>query len=84
MGSSNYNIRSGVGIISDNKAVFIISIDGITFYDFKMVFTILGCKSALYLDGFVSRMYVNDKYPQRANVIQDHDFGPMISIFPKK
>lgn len=82
--SSNYNIRSGVGLISPDKIVFVISIDGVTFYDFKMIFTILGCKSALYLDGFVSRMYINDKYPQKANVYSDYNFGPMISIFNKK
>jgi uncharacterized protein YigE (DUF2233 family) len=86
--SSNYNIRSGVGIINENRAVFVISVDGVTFYDFKMVFTTLGCKSALYFDGFVSRMYINDKYPQRASVLSganhDHDFGPMILVFPKK
>ncbi len=51
--SSNYNIRSGVGLISPDRTVFVISVDGVTFYDFKMLFTTLGCKSALYFDGFV-------------------------------
>ena len=84
--SSNLNIRSGIGVISSNKAVFVISLGEVNFYDFKMIFTTLGCKSALYLDGAISKIYINDKYPQRANIIpgNDHDFGPMISIFPKK
>lgn len=84
--SSNYNIRSGVGLISPDRAVFIISADVVSFYDFKMLFTALGCKSALYLDGFVSRMYINDKYPQRSsvNAVDDYNFGPMISVFKKK
>lgn len=84
MGSSNYNIRNGVGIINENEAVFIISEDGVTFYDFNLVFRMVGCKSALYFDGFVSRMYINDKYPQRAPVFNDNNLGPMIIVYPKK
>lgn len=82
--SNNYYIRSGVGVINENRIIFVISEDAVTFYDFKMVFTALGCYSALYFDGFVSRMYKNDKYPQRANVISDYNFGPMITVFPKR
>lgn len=84
LGSTNYNIRSGVGIINEKKVIFVISEDKVSFYDFKMVFTTLGCKSALYFDGFVSRMYYNDKYPLRSPVINDYNLGPMIVVYPKK
>lgn len=84
MGSSNYNIRSGVGVIDEKKVVFIISEDKVSFYEFKTVFANWNCKSALYFDGFVSRMYCNDKYPQRAPVLNDYNLGPMIVVYPKK
>ena len=84
LGSSNYNIRSGVGIINEKKIIFIISEDKVSFYDFKMAFTSLGCKSALYFDGIVSRMYYNDKYPLKSPVLNDYNLGPMIVVYPKK
>jgi len=33
----------------------------INFYDFAKYFQNLGCKNALYLDGFVSRTYLLEK-----------------------
>src|SRR3984885_13078071 len=70
-GSANLNIRNGVGVLPDNKAVFAISKVPVNFYDFANYFKSIGCKSALYLDGFVSRAYIPEK-----NWIQtDGDFG---------
>lgn len=60
-GSSNLNIRNGVGILPDNKVVFAISTEGINFYDFARYFKNLGCKNALFLDGAISEMYLPDK-----------------------
>jgi len=75
-GSTNLNIRNGVGILPDNKIVFAMSKKEINFYDFANYFKKMGCKNALYLDGFVSRTYsVNDNWLQT-----DGNFGVMIGI----
>ncbi|WP_415180937.1 hypothetical protein [Nonlabens sp.] len=37
--------------------LFVLSKDKINFYDFADFFKGQGCKNALYLDGFVSRVY---------------------------
>lgn len=75
-GSSNLNIRNGVGILPDNKIVFAMSKKEINFYDFANYFKKLGCKNALYLDGFVSRTY-----SPKDNWLQtDGNFGVMIGI----
>jgi uncharacterized protein YigE (DUF2233 family) len=74
--SKNNNIRNGVGILPDNKIIFALSKTEINLYNFAKYFQSKGCKSALYLDGFVSRAY----YPE-ANWIQtDGNFGAMIGI----
>ena len=74
--STNLNIRNGIGILPDNKIVFVMSKKEINFYDFANYFKKLGCKNALYLDGFVSRTYsVKDNWLQT-----DGNFGVMIGI----
>jgi uncharacterized protein YigE (DUF2233 family) len=79
-GSTNLNIRNGVGILPDGKIIFAMSKDEINFYDFAKYFRDLGCKNALYLDGFVSRTYLPEK-----NWIQtDGDFGVMIGVTKKE
>jgi uncharacterized protein YigE (DUF2233 family) len=75
-GSANVNVRNGVGILPDNKIVFAMSKKEINLYDFANYFKSLGCKNALYLDGFVSRTYLPEK-----NWIQtDGDFGVIIGV----
>ena len=78
-GSLNLNIRNGVGILPDNKVVFAMSKEKINFYDFALYFKKLGCKNALYLDGFVSRMYL----PEQNWVQLDGEFGVMIGVSSK-
>ncbi len=75
-GSKNLNIRNGAGILPDNKVVFAMSKTEINFYDFAEYFKNLGCKNALYLDGFVSRTYL----PEQKWVQTDGDFGVMIGV----
>ena len=75
-GSTNLNIRNGVGILPDNKVVFAISKKEINFYDFALYFKNLGCKNALYLDGFVSRAYL----PEKNWVQTDGNFGVIIGV----
>jgi uncharacterized protein YigE (DUF2233 family) len=75
-GSANLNIRNGVGILPNNKVVFAMSKNEINFYDFANYFKSVGCKNALYLDGFVSRTYLLEQ-----NWIQtDGDFGVIIGV----
>lgn len=75
-GSANVNIRNGVGILPNNDVIFVMSKSEINFYDFASYFKKLGCKHALYLDGFVSRTYLPEK-----NWIQtDGNFGVMIGV----
>jgi uncharacterized protein YigE (DUF2233 family) len=74
--SKNKNIRNGVGILPDQKIIFAMSTCEISFYEFADFFKQLGCKNAVYLDGYVSRTYLPEK-----NWIQtDGDFGVMIGI----
>jgi uncharacterized protein YigE (DUF2233 family) len=78
--SANLNIRNGVGVLPDGKVLFAISKEEINFYDFALFFQQMGCKNALYLDGFVSRAYFPEK-----NWVQTHgDFGVMIGVTKPK
>jgi uncharacterized protein YigE (DUF2233 family) len=75
-GSTNMNIRNGVGILPNNKVVFAMSKKEINFYDFAKYFKDLGCKNALYLDGFVSRTYLPEQNWEQV----DGDFGVIIGV----
>jgi len=75
-GSTNLNIRNGVGILPNHDLVFAMSKKEVSFYDFAAYFQSLGCKDALYLDGFVSRMYL----PGKQWVQTDGDFGVIIGV----
>lgn len=75
-GSSNLNIRNGVGILPNNHILFAMSKKEINFYDFALYFKTQGCKNALYLDGFVSRTYL----PEKNWVQTDGQFGVMIGV----
>ncbi|MTH14332.1 phosphodiester glycosidase family protein [Flavobacterium sp. LC2016-01] len=79
-GSPNLNIRNGVGILPNGKVVFVLSKNEVNFYDFANYFKGLGCKNALYLDGFVSRAYV----PSENWIQTDGDFGVLFAVVRKK
>ena len=74
--SANLNIRNGVGILPNNKILFAMSKKEINFYDFARYFKNMGCRNALYLDGFVSRTYL----PEQNWIQTDGDFGVMIGV----
>jgi uncharacterized protein YigE (DUF2233 family) len=59
--SKNLHVRNGVGVMDDGRVIFAISRGKTNFYDFAMFFKEKGCKNALYLDGFVSRMFLPAK-----------------------
>ena len=75
-GSTNLNIRNGVGMLPNNKILFAMSKKEINFYDFANYFKSMGCKNALYLDGFVSRTYL----PEQNWIQTDGDFGVIIGV----
>jgi uncharacterized protein YigE (DUF2233 family) len=79
-GSMNLNVRNGVGILPDNKLVFAMSKEKINFYDFAQYFLNLGCKNALYLDGYVSRTYL----PEKNWTQTDGNFAVMIGVTIKQ
>lgn len=74
--SANLNIRNGVGILPDGKVLFVLSKKEINFYDFANYFKSLGCKNALYLDGFVSRAFA----PSENWIQTDGNFGALFAV----
>ena len=78
-GSSNVNIRNGVGILPNGDVLFAMSKAEVNFYDFAKYFKDKGCKNALYLDGFVSRVYAPSQQWEQT----DGDFGVMIGVTDK-
>ncbi|MFK7946824.1 MAG: phosphodiester glycosidase family protein [Saprospiraceae bacterium] len=81
--SPNKYIRNGVGIFNNNskKVVFAITQEKVNLYDFSSFFyEVMKCDDALYLDGFVSRMYI-DKGSKRQDL--DGNFTTMISAVKK-
>ncbi|MBB3056291.1 phosphodiester glycosidase family protein [Mucilaginibacter gotjawali] len=74
--STNLNIRNGVGILPGNRIVFAMSKSGINFYDFAKYFKSIGCKNALYLDGFVSKTYL----PEKKWTQTGGNFGVIIAV----
>lgn len=76
-GSTNVNIRNGVGMSKKGNLLFVISNEKVNFYDFAMLFKeVLGCDNALYLDGAISEAYI----PELGRLKKDGLFGPLIGI----
>jgi len=73
--SKNLHIRNGVGVLPNGDLLFAISKERINFYDFASFFKDQGCRDALYLDGFVSRIYL-----PKENIMQyDSIYGIIIA-----
>jgi uncharacterized protein YigE (DUF2233 family) len=80
-GSSNLNIRNGVGVLSSGQVVFAISRQEVNFFDFASLFRDrLGCDNALYLDGVISKIYA----PTLGRNDLGGQLGPMIAVFSPK
>ena len=78
-GSKNVNVRNGVGILPNKQVLFAMSKKEINFYDFASYFKKMGCRNALYLDGFVSRTYL----PEQNWAQMDGDFAVIIGTTKK-
>lgn len=74
--SDNLNLRNGVCVLNDGRIIFAISRREVSFYDFAVYLRNQGCRDALYLDGFVSRMYL----PERGLTDLGGDFGVIIAV----
>jgi acetyl esterase/lipase len=74
--SNNINIRNGVCVTENGAIFFSISRREVNFYNFAEHFRQAGCRDALYLDGFVSRMYLPEKGVEQI----DGDFGVIIGV----
>ncbi len=75
-GSTNLNVRNGVGILANGNAYFAMSTFPVSFYDFALHFKEKGCSDALYFDGFVSRSYC----PSLGYEQLDGYFGVMVGV----
>ena len=74
--SANLNIRNGVGVASPTEIYFVISKTKVNFHEMAQLFKEeLKCPNALYLDGFVSKMYLPEKKPTDT----EGDFGVIIA-----
>jgi uncharacterized protein YigE (DUF2233 family) len=72
------NIRNGVGVNDQGRAVFVISRDAVSFGKFARLFLdALNCQNALYFDGVVSALAQND------SIVQGGGFpaGPIVAVF---
>lgn len=78
--SNNYCIRSGVGVTANNKVIFAISIESVTFYSLGQFFKNAGCVNALYLDGSISEMYL----PKNGGTYINNNFGVIIASYKNK
>jgi uncharacterized protein YigE (DUF2233 family) len=72
--SSSKHYRNGVGLLPDGRLIFVISTQKVNFYNFANYFKTQGCYNALYLDGFVSKIYA----PEYNVDALGGDFGVMI------
>ncbi len=59
--SKNIQIRNAVGITRKGELIFTISKNPVNFYDLTMHLKASGAVQALYLDGYVSRIYSADQ-----------------------
>ena len=79
-GSDSLRLRNGVGTLSDGRLAFVISDKRVNFYDFASLFKDhLGSKSALYLDGTISRLYAPSLERDDLGVAM----GPIIGVVEK-
>lgn len=75
--SSNRMLRSAVGLLDENRAVFVISNNPVNFYDLAAFLKdYFGCSNALYLDGGISEMYI----PELGRNQTGGEFGVIIGV----
>ena len=74
---TSLKIRNGVGVREGHLALFAISNDPVSFYQFASLFRDkLGCFDALFLDGTISTLYA----PALGRSVQWLPVGPMVGV----
>lgn len=74
---TSLKIRNGVGVRNAHTAVFAISRDPVSFYEFASLFRDkLACANALFLDGTISNLYA----PALGRTLQWLPVGPMLGV----
>lgn len=74
---TSLKIRNGVGARDAHTAIFAISHDPVSFYEFARLFRDkLGCPNALFLDGTISNLYA----PSLGRTLQWLPVGPMLGV----
>ncbi len=69
--------RNGVGIVTPQEVVFVISEEPVNFYEFALLFRdTLHCKNALFLDGTISSLYSAELKRDDRKM----DLGPIIGV----
>jgi uncharacterized protein YigE (DUF2233 family) len=80
--STSRYIRSGVGVTTTQKVLFVLSEEPINFHTFASIFKEKGCTNALYLDGAISKMYIkNSSIP--VEHFEEQFYGPIIGVLRK-
>ena len=75
--STSRFVRNGVCAPTPQQAVFVISEEPVTFFEFAQVFRDqLGCRDALYLDGSISSLYA----PRLERADRHAKLGPMFAV----
>ena len=80
--SASRLFRNGVGIARDGRALFVISSEVVSFYEFATLFRdALGCRNALFLDGTISSLHAPEL--KRSD---DYKFplGPILGVMVDK
>ncbi len=73
--STSRHRRNGVGIDANGNALFVLSLEPVSLYEFAQLFAKLGCRDALYLDGNVSALYA----PELGHRDRGAGLGPVIA-----
>ncbi|MCP5501367.1 MAG: phosphodiester glycosidase family protein [Leptospiraceae bacterium] len=82
--SNNKNIRNAV-CVDNNSVIFVLSNNDVTFYDFSLFFlNRLKCKSALYLDGAISDMFLPKINRTLNNIKNDGKFSGIFGYIERK
>ncbi len=79
--SDNLRRRSGVGLVSAQHIVFVLSDQPVTFHAFASLFLEhLKCNNALYLDGVISQFYI----PSDESEPHDGDYAGILAVTETK
>jgi len=83
-GSSSYKWRSGVCAKTPRDVVFAVSESPVNFHTFAQLFRDkLGCRDALYLDGSISRIYVDGEGYTGAPAFMVKPYAGIFAVFSR-